>query len=77
MQVTINVPDNLSPAVIQQELSEFEAKLNRLTQNNKVKKQRALMQIIKNCASLPTIDQRSSEEILGYEGNTMGLWEDS
>ncbi len=32
-------------------------------------KEQAIMQIIKNCASLPTIDQRSPDEILGYAEN--------
>ncbi len=73
MQITINIPDNLPPAVVQQELNEFEAKLNRLTQDNKTQKQQAIMQIIQNCANLPTLDHRSADEILGYADNAMGL----
>jgi hypothetical protein len=76
MQITINIPDNLPPAILEQEISEFEAKLKRLTPNNKAKKQRAILQIIKNCASLPTIDPRTPDEILGYDENAMGLWGD-
>jgi hypothetical protein len=76
MQITINIPDNLPSAIVQQELSEFEAKLNRLMQDNKTQKQQAIIQIIKNCASLPTIDHRSADEVLGYTDNDMGLWGD-
>ena len=76
MQITINIPDNLPPAIVEQEISEFEAKLKRLTPHHKVKKQQAILQIIKNCASLPTIDPRTPDEILGYEENAMGLWGD-
>jgi len=76
MQITINIPDNLPPAIVEQEISEFEAKLKRLMPNNKTKKQRAILQIIKNCASLPTIDPRTPDEILGYDENAMGLWGD-
>lgn len=74
MQVTINIPDNLPPAIIQQQINEFEAKLNHLTSSNKEQKQQAIMQLIKNCAGLPTIDQRTPDEILGYDANAMGLW---
>lgn len=76
MQITINIPDNLPSAIVQQELSEFEAKLNRLMQDNKTQKQQAIIQIIKNCASLPMIDHRSADEVLGYTDNDMGLWGD-
>jgi hypothetical protein len=31
MQDTINIPDNLPPAMVKQEVNEFEAKLKRLT----------------------------------------------
>ena len=76
MRITINIPDNLPPAIVQQQISEFEAKLNRLTPNPKEQKQQAIMQLIKKCASLPTLDQRSPDEILGYAENAMGLWGD-
>ena len=76
MQITINVPDNLPPAVVQQQISEFEEKLNRLAPNAKEQKQQAMMQLIKKCASLPTFDERTPDEILGYADNAMGLWGD-
>lgn len=76
MQITINIPDNLPSAVIQQQISEFEEKLKRLTPNPKEQKQQAIMQIIKNCANLPTIDQQTPDEILGYDKSSMGLWSD-
>jgi hypothetical protein len=34
------------------------------------------MQISKRCASLPELDHRSSDEILGYADNAIGLWGD-
>ena len=76
MQITINIPDNLPPAVVQQQITEFEEKLNRLVPNAKEQKQQAMMQLIKKCASLPTLDERTSDEILGYAENAMGLWGD-
>jgi hypothetical protein len=76
MQITIDIPDNLSPAIIQQQITEFEAKLKALTPNPKEQKQLAMQQLLKKCASLPTIDPRSADEILGYDANAMGLWGD-
>ena len=74
MQITINIPDNLPKAVVQQQISEFEEKLKHLTPNPKEQKRQALMQLIKKCASLPTLDERSPDEILGYDDNAIGLW---
>lgn len=34
-----------------------------------------LLQIAQECAALPTLDQRSTEQILGYADNDMGLWD--
>lgn len=82
MQIIINAPDNLPQAIIQQHIAELEDKLkqqaNSLTHtaNNKTKKRQAIMQIAKKCASLPTIDHRTADEILGYEQSTIGLWGD-
>jgi len=59
-------PDNLSQAIIQQDIAELEDKL----------KQQAIMQIARKCASLPTIDHRTADEILDYEQGVMGLWGD-
>ena len=69
MQITHTSLDNLPPAIVQQQISEFEAKLNRLTPNPKEQKQQAMMQLIKKCASLPTLDERTPDEILGFAGN--------
>jgi hypothetical protein len=79
MQVTINIPDNLPQAIVQQQINEFEEKLSHLTvanASNKAQKQQAIMQIVKNCASLPMIDHRTADEVLGYEQSAMGLWGD-
>lgn len=79
MQVTINAPDNLPQDFIQQQITELEANLkqqaNRLMANttNSAKEQ-AIMQISKRCASLPELDHRSSDEILGYADSGIGLW---
>jgi len=80
MQITINIPDNLPQAIVEQQINEFEEKLIRLTTttavNNKSKKLQAIQQIIKRCESLPVIDERTSDEILGYEQSPNGLWGD-
>lgn len=74
MQITINIPDNLPTAIVQQQVKEFEKKLNCLTPDAKEQKQQAMMQLLKKCASLPTLDERTPDEILGYAENPMGLW---
>lgn len=33
------------------------------------------MQLIQTCATLPTIDPRTADEILGYAESEIGLWE--
>lgn len=80
MQITINIPDNLPQAIVEQQINEFEEKLIRLTAtttvNNKSKKIQAIQQIIKRCESLPVIDERTPNEILGYEQSPSGLWGD-
>lgn len=67
--MTINIPDDLPTAIVQQKVTEFEAKLNRLTQDHKAQKRQALRQIAQKCVALPTLDQRPPDEILGYDGN--------
>ena len=78
MQITINAPDNLPQDFIQLQIRDLEAKLrqqaNRLMTSNA--KEQAIMQISKRCASLPELDHRSSDEILGYTDSEMGLWGD-
>jgi len=82
MQVTINIPENLPEAVIQQQITEFEEKLREQAKqitpiaNNKKQKYQAIMNIAKKCSSLPTLDHRKADEILGYEKSEMGLWGD-
>ena len=76
MQVTLNVPDNLPQAIIQQRIAEFEETLNTLAPNSKEQKKQAMMQLIKKCAELPTLDDRSPEEILGYQKNNIGIWDE-
>ena len=80
MQITINIPDNLPQAIVEQQINEFEEKLIRLTAttavSNKSKKIQAIQQIIKRCESLPVIDERTPDEILGYEQSPSGLWGD-
>ena len=80
MQITINIPDNLPQAIVEQQINEFEEKLIRLTAttavSNKSKKIQAIQQIMKRCQSLPVIDERTPDEILGYEQSPIGLWGD-
>lgn len=81
MQITINAPDNLPQDFIQLQIRELESKLrqqaNRLMTNTSSNaKEQAIMQISKRCASLPELDHRSSDEILGYTDSEMGLWGD-
>lgn len=80
MQITINIPDNLPQAIVEQQINEFEEKLIRLTAttavNNKSEKLQAIQQIIRRCESLPVIDERTPDEILGYEQSPSGLWGD-
>lgn len=37
MQITIDIPDNLSPSIIQKYLAEFQAKLKKLATNTEFK----------------------------------------
>lgn len=36
-----------------------------------------LLKIAQECAVLPSMDHRSAEQILGYEGDAIGLWSGS
>ncbi len=82
MQVTINIPENLPETVIQQQIIEFEEKLREQAKqitsmaSDKKKKYQAIMNIANKCSSLPTLDHRTANEILGYEQSKMGLWGD-
>ena len=76
MQITINIPNNLPPATVQQHIIEFEEKLNRLlsSANHKTRDVQAIRNIINQSASLPILDSRTANEILGYESSEIGLW---
>jgi len=82
MQITINAPDNLPQAFIQQQIKELEAKLKQqascLTTRTSDKNERyqAMKKISDEYASLPDLDPRSADEILGYDQSPMGLWGD-
>ena len=82
MQITINIPDNLPQAFIQQQIKELEVKLkqqaNRLTTrtSDKIERYQAMKKISDEYASLPVLDPRSADEILGYDQSPMGLWGD-
>lgn len=82
MQVTINIPDNLPQAAIHQQVTEFEEKLREQAKcvtpeaGNKQQKYLAIMNIARKCSSLPTLDHRSVDDILGYQQSEMGLWGD-
>lgn len=82
MQITINAPDNLPQAFIQQQIKELEDKLiqqaSRLTTRTSDKNERyqAMKKISDEYASLPDLDPRSADEILGYDQSPMGLWGD-
>lgn len=82
MQIIINAPDNLPQAFIQQQIKELEDKLiqqaNCLTTRTSDKNERyqAMKKISDEYASLPDLDPRSADEILGYDQSPMGLWGD-
>ena len=82
MQITINIPDNLPQVAIRQQISEFEEKLREQAKQvtsityDKEQKFQDIMSIARKCSSLPTLDHRTADEILGYEKSEMGLWGD-
>ena len=41
----------------------------------KLKKKQKLMCIAKECANLPTLDNHSPDQILGYDQSDFGLWD--
>ena len=77
MQVTINVPETLPPAIIKQRIRDLEENLQQEAKQfaivsykqppQKSAKFLQLMTIASECAQLPMIDPRSADEILGYE----------
>lgn len=85
MQVTINIPEILPPAIIKQRIRELEeclqqeAKQFASASDHQAPKKSAkflkLMAIAGDCAQLPTIDPRSADEILGYQQSPIGLWD--
>lgn len=88
MQITINVPDNLPLSIVQQYINNVEqqmmlmAKLAGTTEassNNLKAKPMSFEQAVKiatECASLPVLDARSPDEILGYDNSPVGLFGD-
>ncbi|NOU14195.1 MAG: hypothetical protein HOO92_09590 [Methylococcaceae bacterium] len=85
MQVTINIPETLPPAIIKQRIRELEESLQQEARQfasasdkqapKKSAKFLKLMAIAGDCAQLPTIDPRSADEILGYQQSPIGLWD--
>lgn len=83
MQLIINVPDNLPKIRATQRIKELERSLRDeanflsclLTKKVKQDKQLSLLKIAHDCASLPTLDERSPDQILGYSDSPIGLWE--
>ncbi len=83
MQLTINVPDNLPKARVTQRIKELEQSLQDeasffasvlTTKKAKQEKLALLTKISQECAALPTLDDRSADEILGYSNSPEGLW---
>ncbi len=82
MQITLDIPDNLPITIMQQYIAEFEKKVQQYQKNShssfteKEKKRRyeIITKIAKECASLPELDSRSADEILGYDKSSIGLW---
>ena len=84
MQVTINVPETLPPAIMKLRIQEIEKSLQeeaiRLANANNPLKQKStkflkIMSIANECAQLPSLDSRSADEILGYQQSEIGLWD--
>ena len=48
------------------------ASKNDFTQKHK--KKQKLMRIASECASLPTLNHQSPDQLIGYEQSEMGLW---
>jgi hypothetical protein len=48
--------------------------LTKADKAQKLQKKQKLMRIAKDCASLPTLDSHSPDQILGYEQSDFGLW---
>ena len=83
MQITINVPDNLPPPIVQQYINTIEAQMRLIAElavnkiANEPKKAlkikpasfEKLLQIANECSALPVLDSRSADEILGYANN--------
>lgn len=48
--------------------------LTKVGSAQKMQKKQNLMRIAKECASLPTLDNHSPDQILGYDQSDFGLW---
>jgi hypothetical protein len=88
MQITINVPDNLPPPIVQQYINTIEAQMRLIAElavnkiANEPKKTlttkqvsfEQLLQIANECSALPVLGSRSADEILGYDNSPCGLF---
>lgn len=88
MQITINVPDNLPPLIVQQYINTIEAQMrliDELAVNKIVNEPKKalkikpasfeqLLQIATEFSALPILDSRSADEILGYDNSPCGLF---
>jgi len=81
MQVTIDTPDNLPPAIAQQQIKALEARLQQQAKrlatraHDTAQRYLALKKISQEYANLPVLDPKSADEILGYDKSPIGLWE--
>jgi hypothetical protein len=88
MQITIDIPDNLPAAIVQQYISTIQTQLRLIselsinqfasepkkTPTTKHTRFEKLLQIANECSALPVLDSRSADEILGYDNSPCGLF---
>lgn len=89
MQITINVPDNLPPPIVQQYINTIEAQMRliaklasnklfyedkKIPSKTKLASFEQILQIATECVNLPILDSRSADEILGYDNSPIGLF---
>ena len=48
--------------------------LTKTKNTEQLQRKQKLMQIAQECASLPTLDNHSPDQLLGYEQKEFGLW---
>jgi Tat protein secretion system quality control protein TatD with DNase activity len=90
MQITLDIPDNLPAAIVQQYISTIETQMRliselalskfasepNITLKTKSTSFEKLLQIANECSTLPVLDSRSADEILGYDNSPCGLFGD-